>query len=86
MFETDISQVAILMVDRDLMYKKFLIKENEFKHYTNLWKQKLLKFHNTFSWWNILFLNINWRSDTHVSISETLITKNRFNFFKVAVH
>ena len=50
MFETDISQVAILMVDRDLMYKKFLIKDNEFKHFTNLWKQKLLKFHNNFSW------------------------------------
>lgn len=50
MFDTNISQVAILMVDRDLMYKKFLVKDNEFKHFTSIWKQKLLKFHNTFKW------------------------------------
>ena len=50
MFDTNISQVAILMVDRDLIYKKFLIKDNEFKYFTNIWKQKLLKFHNTFKW------------------------------------
>ena len=35
MFNTKISQVVILMVDRDLIYKKFLIKDAEFKHFTN---------------------------------------------------
>ena len=50
MFDTNISQIAILMVDRDLIYKKFVIKESEFTHYTNIWKKKLLKFHNSFKW------------------------------------
>ena len=50
MFDTDISQVAILMVDRDLMYKKFIIKGAEFDHFTNIWKKKLLEFHNSFQW------------------------------------
>ena len=39
MFDTNISQIAILMVDRDLIYKKFVIKESEFTHYTNIWKK-----------------------------------------------
>ena len=50
MFNTKISQVVILMVDRDLIYKKFLIKDSEFKHFTNMWKKKLLGFHNSFQW------------------------------------
>jgi genome maintenance exonuclease 1 len=50
MFDTNISQVAILMVDRDLMYKKFIIKGAEFDHFTNIWKKKLLEFHNSFQW------------------------------------
>ena len=50
MFNTKISQVVILMVDRDLIYKKFLIKDEEFKHFTNMWKKKLLGFHNSFQW------------------------------------
>ena len=50
MFNTNIKQVAILMVDRDLIYKKFLIKDNEFNHFTKVWKQKLLTFHNKFTW------------------------------------
>ena len=50
MFNTKISQVVILMVDRDLIYKKFLIKDAEFKHFTDMWKKKLLGFHNSFQW------------------------------------
>ena len=50
MFDTNISQVAILMVDRDLMYKKFVIKGTEFDYFTNIWKKKLLEFHNSFQW------------------------------------
>ena len=44
MFETDIKQVVILMVDRDLIFKDFLIKGNEFDFYTNKWKQKIIEF------------------------------------------
>ena len=50
MFNTNIKQVAILMVDRDLMYKKFIIKDAEFNYFTNIWKKKLLDFHNSFQW------------------------------------
>ena len=50
MFGTNISQVAILMVDRDLIYKRFVIKDAEFDHFTKIWKQKLLQFHNNFNW------------------------------------
>ncbi len=44
MFETDIKQVVILMVDRDLIFKDFIIKGNEFDLYTNKWKQKIIEF------------------------------------------
>ena len=44
MFETDIKQVVILMVDRDLIFKDFIIKGNEFDFYTNKWKQKIIEF------------------------------------------
>jgi len=44
MFGTDIKQVVILMVDRDLIFKDFIIKGNEFDFYTNKWKQKIIEF------------------------------------------
>ena len=44
MFETDIKQVVILMVDRDLIFKDFIIKGNEFDFYTKKWKQKIIEF------------------------------------------
>lgn len=46
MFGTDIQQVVILMVDRDLIFQEFIVKPNEFRVITNLWKQRLLKFHS----------------------------------------
>lgn len=46
MFETSISDLVILMVDRDLLFKEFQIKENEFSLYTDKWKKRLIKFHN----------------------------------------
>ncbi len=46
MFETSINNLVILMVDRDLLFKEFHIKSNEFASFTNKWKQRLIKFHN----------------------------------------
>jgi|TARA_B110000967_G_scaffold37939_1_gene37450 hypothetical protein len=46
MFGTDIQQVVILMVDRDLIFQEFIVKPNEFRVLTNSWKQRLLKFHS----------------------------------------
>ena len=41
-----IEQIVILMVDRNQEYKKFIVNNREFDHYTNKWKQRLIKFHN----------------------------------------
>ena len=47
MFETEIDTIAILMVDRDLLFKEFLIKGSEFKSYTDKWKQRILGYYKT---------------------------------------
>ena len=44
MFDTDIRQIVILMVDRDLIFKEFIVKENEFTHLTDKWKKRLILF------------------------------------------
>ena len=46
MFGTDIKQIVILMADRNQEFKKFVVNGREFDHYTNKWKQRLIKFHN----------------------------------------
>ena len=46
MFDTKINQIVILMADRNEQFKKFIVKDQEFDHYTNKWKQRLIKFHN----------------------------------------
>ena len=46
MYGTNIKQIVILMVDRNQEYKKFVVKGREFNHYTNMWKRRLIKFHN----------------------------------------
>ena len=46
MYGTNINQIVILMVDRDQEYKKFIVNNREFDHYTGKWKQRLIKFHN----------------------------------------
>jgi genome maintenance exonuclease 1 len=48
MFETNIKQVVILMVDRDLTFKEFVVGPSEFNSITNDWKNRLKKFHNLF--------------------------------------
>ena len=46
MFGTNIEQIVILMADRNQEFKRFIASGREFDHYTNKWKQKLIKFHN----------------------------------------
>ena len=46
MFKTSINDLVILMVDRDLLFKEFHIKKDEFSLYTDKWKKRLIKFHN----------------------------------------
>ena len=49
MFDTNISQVAILMVDRDLIFKEFIVKSDEFTFLTEKWKKRLITFKNKYS-------------------------------------
>tara|TARA_B100000073_G_scaffold112103_1_gene90491 strand:+ start:127 stop:807 length:681 start_codon:yes stop_codon:yes gene_type:complete len=49
MFGTEINQVVILMVDRDLLFKEFIVKPAEFNVLTKLWKKRLLEFHKKYA-------------------------------------
>ena len=44
MFNTSINQVVILMVDRDLIFEKFVVEPKEFEFLTKKWKQRLIAF------------------------------------------
>jgi genome maintenance exonuclease 1 len=44
MFGTDIEQIVILMVDRDMVFEEFIVKPVEFKHLTRKWKNRLIQF------------------------------------------
>ena len=49
MFNTEIKQIVILMVDRDLMFKEFIVKSDEFTFLTEKWKKRLITFKNKYS-------------------------------------
>ena len=49
MFGTEINQVVILMVDRDLLFQEFIVKPAEFNVLTKIWKKRLLEFHNRYT-------------------------------------
>ena len=49
MFETDIQQIVILMVDRDLVFQEFIVRPTEFKILTNKWKRRLIDFNNKYN-------------------------------------
>jgi hypothetical protein len=36
------------MVDRDLIFREFVVKENEFNHLTEKWKKRLIAFDNKY--------------------------------------
>ena len=42
MFNTEIRQIVILMVDRDLMFKEFIVRSDEFTFLTEKWKKRLI--------------------------------------------
>ena len=46
MFNTDIKQIVILMIDRKLIFQEFIVKPTEFNILTGLWKKRLIEFHN----------------------------------------
>ena len=47
MFETDIDSIAILMVDRDLLFKEFFVEKKEFDSFTARWKQRIVEYYKT---------------------------------------
>jgi genome maintenance exonuclease 1 len=49
MFGTDIKQVVILMIDRDLIFQDFTVKTAEFNVLTNKWKKRLIDFDKKFN-------------------------------------
>ena len=49
MFETDIQQIVILMVDRDLVFQEFIVRPTEFKILTHKWKKRLIDFNNKYN-------------------------------------
>ena len=46
MFNTEINQIVILMIDRNLAFQEFIVKPTEFNILTKLWKKRLIEFHN----------------------------------------
>ena len=44
MFNTEIKQIVILMVDRDLVFKEFIVRLDEFNELTTKWKKRLIYF------------------------------------------
>lgn len=49
MFGSDIQQIVILMVDRDLVFQEFIVRPTEFKILTNKWKKRLIDFNNKYN-------------------------------------
>ena len=49
MFNTDIKQIVILMIDRKLIFQEFIVKPTEFNILTGLWKKRLIEFHNKYA-------------------------------------
>ena len=47
MFGSNIRQVAILMVDREGSYADYVIADDEFDHYANLWGSRVTQFYET---------------------------------------
>jgi hypothetical protein len=47
MYETNIDSIAILMVDRDLLFKEFLVEKKEFDSFTSRWKTRIIEYYKT---------------------------------------
>jgi genome maintenance exonuclease 1 len=49
MFETDIQQIVILMVDRNLIFQEYIVRPTEFFYLTRKWKNRLIEFNNKYN-------------------------------------
>jgi hypothetical protein len=43
-YDTDIQQIVIFMVARDLEYQTFVVEGDEFRHYSNIWQQRIVDY------------------------------------------
>ena len=49
MFGTDIQQIVILMVDRNLIFQEYMVRPTEFSYLTRKWKNRLIEFNNKYN-------------------------------------
>ena len=49
MFGTDIQQIVILMVDRNLIFQEYIVRPTEFSYLTRKWKNRLIEFNNKYN-------------------------------------
>jgi len=49
MFDTDIQQIVILMVDRNFDFQEFIVRPTEFSYLTKKWKNRLIEFNHKFN-------------------------------------
>ena len=49
MFGTKIEQIVILMVDRNAIFQKFIVRPTEFNFLTRKWKNRLIEFNNKYN-------------------------------------
>ena len=49
MFESDIQQIVILMVDRNLIFQEYIVRPTEFSYLTRKWKNRLIEFNNKYN-------------------------------------
>ena len=49
MFETDIQQIVILMVDRNLIFQEYIVRPTEFSYLTRKWKNRLIEFNKKYN-------------------------------------
>ena len=49
MFRTDIQQIVILMVDRNLIFQEYIVRPTEFSYLTRKWKNRLIEFNTKYN-------------------------------------
>jgi len=49
MFGTDIQQIVILMVDRNLLFQEYIVRPTEFSYLTRKWKNRLIEFNKKYN-------------------------------------
>ena len=49
MFGTDVQQIVILMVDRNLIFQEYIVRPTEFSYLTRKWKNRLIEFNKKYN-------------------------------------